>query len=264
MRNLAVRIQWKITDREDLMHVPQSETAAAWRSRLTAAAAPWWHAVLLVVLLVGVSYLNARRTRQGGLTADHAQLYAATIVAEWVLFVLTCWGLRMKRIPIAEVLGFRRGLRAWAQDLGAALIFWIAAVIILAIISLAMRPGHFASAQKPVTALAPRNATEMLLWVVLCLTAGFCEEFIFRGYFLRQFSSPLHRVWLGVLLSSLLFGISHGYEGAAGMVVIVVYGVLFCALALARDSLRPAMIAHAWHDIVTGVALVLLRHAHLS
>ena len=245
------------------MHVQQSETAAAWRGRLTAAVAPWWHAALLVLLLVGVSYLNARRTRQGGLSGHHAQLYAATIAAEWVLFLLTWWGLRMKRIPIAEVLGFRRGLRAWAEDLGAGLIFWVVAVIILAIVSLSLQAGHFASAQKAVSALAPRGGVEMLLWIALCLTAGFCEEFVFRGYFLRQFSSPIHRVWLGVVFSSLLFGCSHGYEGAAGMITIVVYGVLFCALALARNSLRPGMIAHAWHDIITGVALVLLRHAHL-
>jgi len=246
------------------MHLPQSATAARWRSRLTAAVAPWWHTALLVVLLVGVSYMNARRTRRGGLGAHHASLYAATIAAEWVLFLLTWWGLRIRRIPIAEVLGFRRGLRAWAQDLGAALIFWVAAVIILAAVSLSLRAEHFASAQKTVTALAPRGGKEMLLWIALCLSAGFCEEFVFRGYFLRQFSSPVHRVWLGVVLSSLLFGVSHGYEGMAGMIAIVVYGALFCALALVRDSLRPGMIAHAWHDIVTGVALVLLRHAHFS
>lgn len=245
------------------MHVPQSETATAWRSRLTAAVAPWWHAALLAALLVGVSWLNARSTRHGSVTGHLEAIYGATIVAEWVLFLLAWWGLRMKRIPIAEVMGFRRGLRAWAEDLGAAMIFWIAAMIILALISLSLRLGHLASAQKTVAALAPHNATEMLLWVALCVTAGFCEEFVFRGYFLRQFSSPIHRVWLGVLLSSLLFGCSHGYEGAAGMIAIVVYGALFCVLALARDSLRPGMFAHAWHDIITGVALVLLRHAHL-
>lgn len=175
------------------MHVPLSETAAAWRSRLTAAVAPWWHAALLVVLLVGVSFLNARRAHRGALSPHHAELYGTTILAEWVLFLLTWWGLRMKRIPLAEVLGFRRGLRAWAEDLGVALTFWIAAVIILAVISLSLRFAHFASAQKTVTALAPRNGMEMLLWVVLCLTAGFCEEFVFRGYFLRQLSSPIHR-----------------------------------------------------------------------
>lgn len=245
------------------MHVPQSETAAAWRSRLTAPIAPWWHTALLVLLLTGVSFLNARGTRRANTAGHHAAIYGATIVAEWVLFLLTWWGLRMRRIPLAEVLGFRRGLRAWGQDLGVALIFWIAAMIVLGIISLSLRLGHLASAQKTVMALAPRGAAEMLLWIALCLTAGFCEELVFRGYFLRQFSSPIHRVWLGLLLSSLLFGLSHGYEGVAGMIVIVVYGALFCALALARDSLRPGMIAHAWHDIFAGVALAILRHAHL-
>lgn len=246
------------------MHVPQSETAARWRSRLTSAAAPWWHAALLVVLLAGISFLNTRGATHRGLTQHHAAMYGATMVAEWVLFLLTWWGLRMQRISIAEVLGFRRGLRAWAQDLGAAAVFWIAAVIILAIVSLSLQRGHLPSAQKALTALAPRNATEMLLWVALCLTAGFCEEFIFRGYFLRQFSSPIHRVWLGVIVSSLLFGMGHGYEGAAAMIAITIYGALFCALALARDSLRPGMIAHAWHDIFTGVVLFLLRHAHIA
>lgn len=245
------------------MHVLQSESAARWRSRLTAQAGPWWHAALLVLILVGASFLNARSTRHTSVTGHHPAIYGATIVAEWVLFLLTWWGLRMKRIPLAEVLGFRRGLRAWAQDLGAAMIFWIAAIIILGVISLSLRLAHLASAQKTVMALAPRGAAEMLLWIALCLTAGFCEELVFRGYFLRQFSSPIHRLWLGVVLSSLLFGFSHGYEGIAGMIVIVVYGAMFCALALARDSLRPGMIAHAWHDIFTGVMLVILRHAGL-
>jgi uncharacterized protein len=245
------------------MHIAQSETAARWRTRLTSAAAPWWHAALLVLLLTGVSFLNARGSRRGNTAGHHAAIYGATIVAEWVLFLLTWWGLRMKRVPLAEVLGFRRGLRAWAQDLGAALLFCIAAMIVLGIVSLPLRLGHLATAEKAVEALAPRGAAEMLLWIALCLTAGFCEELVFRGYFLRQFSSPIHRVWLGVLLSSLLFGLSHGYEGAATMIVIGVYGALFCGLALLRDSLRPGMIAHAWHDIFAGIALVLLRHAHM-
>ena len=169
----------------------------------------------------------------------------------------------MKRIPVAELLGFRRGLRAWAQDLGAAMVFWIAAIMILAIVGLSLRLAHLSSAQKAITELAPRNGLEMLLWVALSLSAGFCEEFLFRGYFLRQFSSPIHRLWLGVVISSLLFGISHGYEGAAGMIAICIYGALFCVLAISRNSLRPGMIAHAWHDIFTGAALVLLRHAHM-
>lgn len=265
MRDFTVRIQRKISDHEALMYpLPTGPAAVNWRSRLTSAVAPWWHAALLVAILVGVSFLNARHSRRGGLAQHHLPTYAATIVAEWLLFILAYWGLCMKRVPLAEVLGFRTGLRAWMQDIGIAFVFWIAAVIILAVISLSLRATHLSSAQKAVQSLAPRSAAEALLWVALSLSAGFCEEFVFRGYFLRQFSSPIHRIWLGVLLSSLLFGVSHGYEGGAGMIAITVYGALFCGLALLRNSLRPGMIAHAWHDIFTGIALILIRHAHLS
>lgn len=244
------------------MHLEASESGPAWHSRLTAAVAPWWHTVLLVLLLAGVSFLNARNTQRGNVASHHIAIYTTTIAGEWILFLLMWWGLQMKKVSLAEVLGFRAGLRAWAEDLGAALVFWIAAMAILAAVTASLRMGHLPSAEKTVTELAPRGGVEMLLWIVLCLTAGFCEEFAFRGYFLRQFSSPIHRVWLGVVLSSVLFGISHGYEGVAGMIAIVVYGAMFCALALARRSLRPGMMAHAWHDIIAGAALVLLRHLH--
>lgn len=248
------------------MHsLPTEEAAVKWRSRLTSAVAPWWHAALLVALFLGLSFFNMRLALHGGLATHHVQRYCTGIAAEWIFFLLTWWGLRGKRVPFSEILGFRRGFKTWMQDLGIAVVFWIAAVIILAIISLSLHfTTHLASAQKTIQALAPRNSAEILLWIVLSLSAGFCEEFIFRGYFFRQFSSPIHRIWLGVLLSSLLFGLGHGYEGAAGMIAITAYGALFCGLALLRNSLRPGMIAHAWHDIFTGILLVLIRHAHLS
>lgn len=245
------------------MHLSQPERDPDRRRGLTLQVAPWWHAFLLIAILAGASFLNARQARHAGLASHHVQRYAMSIAAEWFLFLITWWGIRRTRIPLAELLGFRRGLRAWAEDLGAAIVFWIISMAVLAAIGLSLHFAHLPSARKTVTDLAPRNATEMLLWIGLSLSAGFCEEFVFRGYFLRQFSSPLHRLWLGVLLSSLLFGLGHGYEGAAGMIAITVYGALFCALAILRDSLRPGMIAHAWQDIFTGAALVLLRHVHL-
>ena len=96
--------------------------------------------------------------------------------------------------------------------------------------------GHLAAPQKTLMAIAPRTPLELLLWIGLSVSAGFCEEFVFRGYFLRQFSSVGAGVWLGVVCSSLLFGVSHGYEGAAGMIAITAYGALFCVLALAAQQ----------------------------
>jgi membrane protease YdiL (CAAX protease family) len=148
------------------------------------------------------------------------------------------------------------------EDVLAAGVFWIAAVIVLAVIGLSLKAVGLSAPQKTLMAIAPRTPLEVLLWMVLSCSAGFCEEFVFRGYLLRQFSSVGAGLWLGVLCSSLLFGISHGYEGAAGMIAITAYGAMFCTLVFVCRSLRPGMIAHAWHDIFSGVMLALLRHFH--
>ncbi len=44
------------------------------------------------------------------------------------------------------------------------------------------------------------------------------------------------------------------------MFLIAAYGAMFGVLALLRRGLRTGMIAHAWHDSISGLALVLLRH----
>jgi uncharacterized protein len=232
-------------------------------SRSGSAVAPWWHSGLLLLLLGGGSVLNARAAHHAGLEAHHVQRYLGGIASEGVLLLLAWWGLRMKRVPMAEVLGFRRGWRALGEDLGAAGIFWVISLAMLAAIGVALERLHFGTPQKALAALAPQSATEMLLWIALSASAGFCEEFVFRGYFLRQFASPLDRLWLGVVGSSLAFGLAHAYEGAAGMIAIAAFGALFCGLAIVRNSLRPGMIAHAWHDIFSGAMLALAHHLHL-
>ena len=262
MREPAFRIQRKITESGDLMHDVPTEATPAPQSRAAGPVAPWWHTALIALLLVGGSMLSTRQAHHVALAAHHAERYLFGICAEWGLLLLVWWGLHVKRTSFTGMLGFRRGWRALAEDIGAAAAFWIAAAIILMAIGLLLRALHLSAPQKTMMAIAPRTPAELLLWIGLSLSAGFCEEFVFRGYFLRQFASLGGGLWLGVACSSLLFGVSHGYEGAAGMIAITAYGALFCVLVFARNSLRPGMIAHAWHDIFSGIMLALLRHFH--
>jgi membrane protease YdiL (CAAX protease family) len=109
--------------------------------------------------------------------------------------------------------------------------------------------GHAASIQT----LLPQRALEILLWIGVSMSAGICEELVFRGYFQRQFHAYTHSLWAAWLLQALLFGISHGYQGVEACVRIAAYGALFGLLALWRGSLRPGMIAHAGTDILSGI-----------
>jgi membrane protease YdiL (CAAX protease family) len=110
---------------------------------------------------------------------------------------------------------------------------------------------------------APENGIEIAAWGALCLIVGFSEELVFRGYMQVQGIQLLRSVVAGVIFSALIFGAAHGYEGLRGMTTICIYGALFSGITLVRRNLLPGMVAHAWHDFATGLALALVRATHL-
>lgn len=224
--------------------------------------APWWHTAVLIAILLGMSALGGLHSRKPGFTAHHLPQYLTTMGFEWLL-VGFCWiGLRIKRVPLNALMG--ESQRSLGADVGLAAVFWVMSMAVLSLAAILLKLLHVGagSPTKEIAALAPDSALQIALWVLLCITAGICEELIFRGYLLQQFSSFRGRLWIGVLISSLLFGASHGYEGFSTMLVITLYGVMFCLLAIKSRSLRPGMIAHGWHDLFTGLLLALMHHLH--
>ena len=111
--------------------------------------------------------------------------------------------------------------------------------------------------------MLPQGPLEIAAWIALCVTAGFCEELVFRGYLQRQFSALIGRVDRSIALQAIVFGIGHMYQGFKGVITIAVYGALFGILAVIRKSLRPGMIQHASQDMFSGlVGGFLLRRHH--
>ncbi len=234
------------------------------RERVGVAIAPWWNTVLLIFLIAATSLFGSVHAGRHTMASHHLANYAVTIAWEWALAGLALWGIRLKKTPLRELLGeYRPGVHVFLTDVAAAGVFWIFSAIVLASLALVLHRLHLESAQKQISQLAPSSIAEAVLWIALSISAGICEEFIFRGYFQQQFARASGRVWVGVLVSALLFGAAHGYEGIAGMLMITVYGALFSLLALRRKSLRAGMIAHSWHDSITGILLWLLNRAHV-
>ncbi len=112
---------------------------------------------------------------------------------------------------------------------------------------------------KSVDVLLPQSFAEIAVWTAVSLTAGFCEEAVFRGYVQKQFQALTgSSAVVGVVMQAVLFGVAHGYQGVKNVIVITVLGGLYGLLALWRRSLRPGMIAHAWSDLYGGLRLQLL------
>jgi uncharacterized protein len=106
---------------------------------------------------------------------------------------------------------------------------------------------------------APHSRVELASWLGLSLTAGICEEFIFRGYLIRVFQ-PALGVWLAAAASLIVFAAAHAYQGAKGVVAVGAVGTLFTLIVLVFGSLVPAMAVHTLVDAGEGfVAWLALR-----
>jgi membrane protease YdiL (CAAX protease family) len=91
--------------------------------------------------------------------------------------------------------------------------------------------------------------------MLVSASAGICEEFLFRGYLLRQIANWSGSSAVAILLSAAIFGSMHLYEGTAPAIQIAALGVLFAIVAVRRGGLRAVMVAHFLQDAVAGLLL---------
>jgi membrane protease YdiL (CAAX protease family) len=84
------------------------------------------------------------------------------------------------------------------------------------------------------------------------LTAGFCEEFLFRGYFIWVFA-PWLGWWGAAALSVLIFAILHAYQGWNGVLRTGIVGAVFTLVVAIFNSLWPAIALHALMDLGAGM-----------
>jgi membrane protease YdiL (CAAX protease family) len=255
--------------------------------------APIWHTLLLVIAIGSVSFLGSGRLESKSLVNDPQRLlhYGLSAAMELVLVAFVYLGLRLRKVPFATLFGkLPRGLNDITKEAGIALLFWIFSMCVLASFALTWNsvqtaiyryhqtqsPANGAHRQseespqqqqiemaKKLMLLAPANAAEIAAWAALCILVGFSEETIFRGYLQQQGTSLFRSIVVGVVLSSVIFGAAHGYQGLRGMCLITVYGALFSLIALLRRNLLPGMLAHTWHDFATGMLLAFIRATNL-
>ncbi len=213
------------------------------------------HTVFLLMVLGAVCALGYLSVHRQAVTQNPNRLlfYLPTMAWEWLVVAYIYWGLRRHGKSMQNIAGKRwTSASEFFRDIGIAFVFWIGAIFILSIVSHLVHATGMAEAAR---LLAPQGLLESIFWVALAVTAGVCEETIFRGYLQRQFVAWTRSAPVGVLLSAALFGAGHIYQGAKATIVIGVYGLLFGILAEVRQNLRPGIIAHAWHDALTGLII---------
>jgi membrane protease YdiL (CAAX protease family) len=219
--------------------------------------APVWHTLMLVFILLGISALGANQEHLALSHRARVGMYLVTMAMEWLTVAFALWGIRKRqRITVRELIGGR-----WERpedvllDMAITAGFLLVSFMVLGGLAFALGLNKHTADMHKLSFLAPHGALEVVLWILLSCTAGFCEEVLYRGYLQRQIAAWTNLAWVAVVAQGLIFGASHAYEGSKRMLLIAVFGMMFGILALVRKSLRPGMMTHASYDIIAGLAL---------
>lgn len=216
---------------------------------------------LLALTLTILFPLRARSVMQGRLArASEAELPAVRL-ATYRNAILIQWSLTAVAAALWIVLR-----RPW-RELGV-LPFWTAgligvlfglAVVVVVVWRQSARGGPDeagAEALRRQTAklerMLPRSRRELNRFYGLAITAGICEEVLYRGYMIWY----LQRLGLSLipagLAASLIFGFGHLYQGLRGVILTTLVGAFLTGVYLLSGSLLAGILIHALMDMHSG------------
>jgi membrane protease YdiL (CAAX protease family) len=186
--------------------------------------------------------------------AERLSLYYSTIVFQWLAVGVAAWRGWAHGFTVAQ-LGLVVG-----NPIKIASVTLIGAALVGTLQWFNLRrigqSGRLAGT--PLQALAerilPQAAAETIPFFGLALTAGICEEFLYRGFAMAAFSRAGLPAWAALLASAVLFGLAHLYQGRGGSVSTMILGIIFGLARNGYDCVIPVMIWHVSIDAVAGVA----------
>ena len=176
---------------------------------------------------------------------------------QWVgLLGLTAIYARGSGRPLREVLRLRRPSLA---SLAGAILFGLSAWLVVGLMAewLMPAPKQVIESLRRVVSPSESGRGFVLTLLLVALSPAICEEALFRGPILRGLLSRFSPLG-AALLTGILFGLFHG--DVWRFVPSALLGVGLSAIALASDSIVPAMVAH----FINNACLLVLVHRGLD
>jgi len=96
------------------------------------------------------------------------------------------------------------------------------------------------------------------MYILLAAMNGVLEEVIMIGYLFTRWTQRGWKPWLVILVSALIRGSYHLYQGFGGFIGNVIMGVIFGWIYMRTKRVLPLIIAHTLLDVISFVGYSLL------
>ena len=225
---------------------------------------PWLLTVALVALLAVLAVRAQRRDRREyqrfkryRSTVRRQAMYRRWLVQSFVTFgaiAVVLLVLAWQHIPLLleEINTWDgvRNAREWYASLGGgAIALAIVAAFVIVVLPILVlflaRKQDELTAVGDIQAMIPRTTAEVRLGVLLSLNAGLVEELVFRLALPAVIFGAFGNAWLALVLSVVVFGALHIYQGAIGVAGTMVIGAFLMLLYVATGSILVPIAVHA-------------------
>jgi hypothetical protein len=219
--------------------------------------------LIFIVLLFAVQpiygfFENRRYTAQAraGKPFDRVRFYRLTMAVEWAFFaaLAAAWWFYGRPVTDLGVVAVG-GPALWG---GATLLLLLTGLLLYSWRTVITASNADKEKQREslgdIAKYLPQTAEELRLFMGVSITAGIVEEIVYRGFviwFLVQFMP----IWAAVIISSVAFGLAHGYQGAKGALRTGLVGLAFGIFYVVTGSIWLPIIAHVLLDALQGAAL---------
>jgi len=217
----------------------------------------WDHAVVLAFAVAlpvyaRYNYPRFKRAVESGDGEARSRQYQKTTLRQWVLASVAAlvW-FRAGRTAEELGLGVAFGLRFWIALGAAAALAFVWRQLFLAAMNDEAGRASLVAQLRTLQPLLPSTARELRLFIALSITAGICEELLFRGYLIGYLTFVIGFP-AACVLSGVLFGVGHLYQGPRQAAKIIVLGLVFVAFYVGSGSLWIPMALHALLDAAQG------------
>jgi membrane protease YdiL (CAAX protease family) len=156
--------------------------------------------------------------------------------------VLVWWWMHRKKTAFAELYSTRTSTAG--MDISMGVVFgalWVAVYGLFDVVS--WRDMFTFNAAK-------------LASVPASLSAGFCEEALYRGFLFWVIAAAGGRKASQLTLGSIAFGLAHCFWGPWGMLWTTILGITFGLAVLWRGNVWPAVVAHTLLDLCIEPGLI--------